>query len=188
MENYDNKMHQAEEVARKFHSGNHYLSSDGQRRDQIDHIQEVVNLMISVNATSDEICAAWLHDILEYTDISHKKIIELFEKDIYDIILELTDIKRSVKSSLSDRKKAQIETSLHFSSSAKKIKIADQLSNIRSLQTCIPASRSHKDLLVYITSAKSIVKNCADASSQLADMFDLEYIKTRNLINKTPSV
>jgi len=53
MENYDNKMHQAEEVARKFHSGNHYLSSDGQRRDQIDHIQEVVNLMISVNATSE---------------------------------------------------------------------------------------------------------------------------------------
>ena len=78
---------EAYRFAKKCHSnqkddcGNPYFDS---------HILQVFNILKQVTDDKDIICAGLLHDVIEDCDISHKKLSEMFNQNIADLVYEVT--------------------------------------------------------------------------------------------------
>lgn len=81
------------------------------------------------------ILAAILHDTVEDTDTTFEEIEAEFGADVCAIVREVTDDKSLAKL---ERKRLQIEHAAGSSSSAKLVKLADKLYNLRDLQRSVP--------------------------------------------------
>lgn len=91
-----------------------------------------VCLVLSQAGIEDEdvLCAGMLHDVVEDCGISHADLAEEFGSKIADLVLEVSD-----DPSLhgDERKKAQIEKVKSMSNSAKLIKVADKICNLKDI-------------------------------------------------------
>jgi GTP diphosphokinase / guanosine-3',5'-bis(diphosphate) 3'-diphosphatase len=98
----------------------------------INHPLEVAYLLSSVGGISDEdiLCAALLHDTVEDTGTKASEIETLFGKAVAGYVLEVSDNKALTKA---ERKKLQVEHAASLSEGATLIKLADRISNLRSI-------------------------------------------------------
>jgi guanosine-3',5'-bis(diphosphate) 3'-pyrophosphohydrolase len=83
----------------------------------------------------ETIIAAILHDVIEDTDATIEQVQEIFGSTVASIVMEVTDDKSLSKL---DRKRLQVEKAPSKSSSAKAVKLADKLYNLRDLCRCCP--------------------------------------------------
>lgn len=102
----------------------------------IEHPKRVAELVKTVEHTSEMICAAYLHDVVEDTPISLEEIEKRFGKEVAGLVEELTDEYMNEKYPHLNRKKRkekEVARQAEMSVQAKTIKLADVIDNTRDI-------------------------------------------------------
>lgn len=111
----------------------------GQRRKYtgepyIVHPAEVASIVARVpGATPDMVAAAWLHDVVEDTGCTFTDVHMAFGIDIATLVGWLTDVSRSEDGNRATRKAIDRAHSAEAPAEAQTIKLADLISNSRSI-------------------------------------------------------
>ncbi len=124
---------EALEFARKAHG-------DQQRKYNeelyIEHPKRVAEIVRTVPHSTEMICAAYLHDVVEDTPVSLQDIERKFGSKIAKLVEELTDeyTKENYQHlNRKARKKKEVERQAKISPEAKTIKLADVIDNTRDI-------------------------------------------------------
>lgn len=99
------------------------------------HPTEVAKIVESVGGTDIMVAAAYLHDVVEDTKVTHANVQEMFGNEVADLVYWLTDVSRPEDGNRAVRKNIDL---LHIAGAppaAKTIKLADIISNSRSILT-----------------------------------------------------
>jgi len=112
--------------------------SIGQKRkytgeDYIVHPIEVSQIVKSVGGSEAMQAAALLHDTVEDTNVTNAEIVEHFGPAIAKLVNELTDISKLEDGNRALRKEMDREHSASASADAQTVKLADLISNSKSI-------------------------------------------------------
>ena len=153
----------AAETAARWHADQKSKGSSG--APYINHLLEVASLVAEATDAKDPnlIVAALLHDAVEDQDIERAEIAKRFGDDIASLVQEVTDDK-SLPST--ERKRLQVEHAPKKSRRAKILKLADKISNIRSIASD-PPDWPDKRRLAYINWGRAVVAGLRGASPRL---------------------
>lgn len=137
----------------------------------INHPIAVANILASEADVSSEalLLAGILHDTVEDTDTSFEELEKIFGIEVTEIVREVTDDKKLPKAT---RKVLQIEHAQHASSSAKQIKIADKISNIRDILDNPPKDWTDVRKQEYLEWATKVVDGCRGINPKLDNVYD----------------
>ncbi len=166
----------AKDMATKAHQGQ--FRKGRLREPYIRHPEEVAELIKEAGGTAIEIAASYLHDVVEDTAITLYEIRQYCGDDVGDLVEELTDPSDIEHGSVLERKKLQASQYEDASSSAKRVKLGDQISNLRSLQRD-PPPWTPKNKREYVHGAHLVAVKCRDASPYLWKIFQKEYDAVR---------
>ncbi|MGL5437494.1 MAG: HD domain-containing protein [Lachnospiraceae bacterium] len=117
---------EAAEFAKKAHEG---IFRKGSHIPYICHPMEVAVIVAQMTGDRDVIAAAYLHDVIEDTDVTGEELRERFGERIYSLVAAETEDKTK---SWQERKQCTIRHLLHASREVKLLALADKLSNMRS--------------------------------------------------------
>lgn len=122
----------------------------------VNHLIEVAGLIAlsSDRLDTNLVMAGLLHDTIEDTGTTAEELEREFGSDIAALVVELTDDKSLPKEI---RKAKQVENAPHKSTRAQVIKLADKISNLRSLRSSPPATWSAERKREYIAWAQRVV-------------------------------
>lgn len=137
----------------------------------INHLAEVAALVSEATEGKDPnlAAAAILHDTIEDTSTTYAELVEFFNADVADLVAEVTDNKSLPKQT---RKDLQVENAPRKSPRAQMIKIADKLSNLRSLASSPPAHWPEQRRREYLVWARQVVNGARGANPWLEQAFD----------------
>lgn len=140
----------------------------------INHLIEVAELIADSNDAVDPnlIMAGFLHDIIEDTSVTAQELEERFGEDVAGLVLEVTDDKLLPKEK---RKALQVETAPHKSARGQVLKLADKISNVRSLISSPPAEWTHERKLQYGEWASQVVAGFSAPNPFLLSEFKKAY-------------
>ena len=158
---------QAANVAARWHAAQRRKGAA--QEPYINHLLEVAALVAAAGGDQQAIIAALLHDAIEDQKISAETIAEQFSEHVARMVLEVTDDKSLSRET---RKAAQIATAGHKSHSAKLIKLADKISNVRSVATSPPFKWSQQRRRDYIEFCAAVVNELRGTSALLEAKFD----------------
>lgn len=102
----------------------------------IEHPKRVAQIVKTVPHTTEMICAAYLHDVVEDTPVSIEEIEQEFGSKVAGLVHELTDeyIKENYQHlNRKNRKKKEVQRQAKMSPEAKTIKLADVIDNTRDI-------------------------------------------------------
>jgi guanosine-3',5'-bis(diphosphate) 3'-pyrophosphohydrolase len=135
----------------------------------INHLLEVASLVAEATNAKDPnlIVAALLHDAIEDQEVACEEIAKRFGDDVASLVAEVTDDKTLPSR---DRKRLQIEHAPKISRRAKILKLADKVSNIRSIASD-PPDWSDTRKFAYIQWGRAVVAGLRGASLQLERQF-----------------
>lgn len=143
----------AADLAARWHAGQRRKGAAGEP--YIGHLLEVAALVAEADEhNTDLIVAALLHDAIEDQPISRETIADQFGERVAKLVEEATDDK-SLPQAV--RKQLQIETAAAKSRDAKLIKLADKISNLRSVAASPPANWPIERRSAYIEWSVSVV-------------------------------
>jgi guanosine-3',5'-bis(diphosphate) 3'-pyrophosphohydrolase len=137
----------------------------------VNHVIEVAQLVSTELSEPDAnvVAAALLHDTIEDTGVTKEELVERFGADIAGLVAELTDDKSLPKAV---RKRLQIEHAPMLSVRAQTIKLADKISNLRSVLSSPPADWSFERRKEYFTWAKQVVEGFTAPNPALKEEFE----------------
>jgi GTP diphosphokinase / guanosine-3',5'-bis(diphosphate) 3'-diphosphatase len=118
------------------------------------------------------LCAALLHDTIEDTKTTHAELAASFGQEIADIVAEVTDDKNLASA---ERKRLQVEHAAHISQKAKRVKLADKISNLRDVAKSPPADWPIERRRAYFDWAKSVIDRLRGVDPMLEAVFDSAY-------------
>jgi guanosine-3',5'-bis(diphosphate) 3'-pyrophosphohydrolase len=153
----------------------HLRMYNAARSPVIIHIAEVAAYTERHGGTEDMIAAAWLHDIVEDTDMSIQDIEIIFGPGIAAMVDGLTDPVHFAPLPLVTRKAMQAERLKEKSDNIKFIKICDQLSNVLRVTNDPPTDWDEGVQFEYIAGARKITQICRDINPVLDALFDDAY-------------
>lgn len=143
----------AADQAARWHAGQRRKGAAGEP--YIGHLLEVAALVAEADqSNTDLIVAALLHDAIEDQPISRETIADQFGERVAELVEEATDDKSLPKSV---RKQLQIETAAQKSRDGKLLKLADKISNLRSISESPPADWSIERRTAYIEWSVAVV-------------------------------
>ena len=160
---------EAAELAAHRHNG---MARKGRGNEPyINHLAEVANLLATATGGRDAelIAVGWLHDTIEDTATTQEELAEKFGERVANLVAEVTDDMRLPKS---ERRRLQIVDAPGKSSSAKLLKIADKISNIRARILPDPSAAERDDLADYTAWAEQVVAGCRGGNAWLDATFD----------------
>lgn len=105
----------------------------------IEHPSEVARILEEAGFGVHVICAGFLHDTIEDTDVTEDHIVEWFGENVLRIVLSNTEDKNL---SWEERKQHTIDHIADLDIECRSLLVADKLSNLRSLDRGI---REHGD-------------------------------------------
>jgi (p)ppGpp synthase/HD superfamily hydrolase len=158
---------------RKGHAGEPYIN----------HLLEVADLIAKSIDVLDAnlVMAGLLHDTIEDTGVTGQELEERFGKDVTALVLEATDDKSLPKET---RKALQVTTAPQKSPRAQILKLADKISNLRSLITSPPAEWSGERKREYADWAGRVVAGFTVHNPFLMSEFNQAYVAlTRSRID-----
>ncbi|QKD84485.1 bifunctional (p)ppGpp synthetase/guanosine-3',5'-bis(diphosphate) 3'-pyrophosphohydrolase [Thermoleptolyngbya sichuanensis A183] len=122
----------------------------------INHPIEVAEILARVGGVSDVITlqAAILHDTLEDTETTPAELDAAFGVEVRQVVEEVTDDRQLPKP---ERKQRQIERAPYLSERAKQVKIADKISNVRSVTETPPTHWTLERRLEYLDWTEKII-------------------------------
>jgi len=158
----------AAETAARWHADQKSKGTSG--APYITHLLEVALLVAEATSAKDPnlILAALLHDAIEDQDIDRDEIARRFGKDVAALVAEVTDDK-SLPSK--ERKRLQVEQAPRKSRRAKVLKLADKVSNVRSIVNDPPDWPARRRL-AYVQWGREVVAGLRGTSAQLEGLFD----------------
>jgi guanosine-3',5'-bis(diphosphate) 3'-pyrophosphohydrolase len=160
---------EAAEFAARRHTG---MARKGRGNEPyVNHLAEVANLLATVTGGRDAelIAVGWLHDTIEDTATTQEELAQKFSERVANLVAEVTDDMRLPKTA---RRRLQIVDSPGKSPSAKLIKIADKISNIRARVHADPSAEERADLTDYLAWAEQVVAGCRGVNAALDRIFD----------------
>jgi guanosine-3',5'-bis(diphosphate) 3'-pyrophosphohydrolase len=142
----------------------------------INYLLEVAQLVSTALSQPDAnlIVAALLHDTVEDADVTSTELIKQFGQDVADLVAEVTDDKSLPKA---ERKRLQIEHAPKLSVRAQVIKLADKVSNLRSILTSPPANWDYKRKREYFDWAKRVVDGLTAPNPILKGEFESTFLR-----------
>jgi GTP diphosphokinase / guanosine-3',5'-bis(diphosphate) 3'-diphosphatase len=148
----------------------------------INHLIHVVSLLYENGNVRDwsVLIAGVLHDTIEDTKTSKLEILQLFGKEIAEIVMEVTDDKNLPAEK---RKLLQIESANHKSPKAKLVKIADKISNIYDITISPPENWSKQRKIDYFSWAENVVAGLRGSNDELEKLFDILLKEGREKLN-----
>ena len=137
----------------------------------INHPIDVASVLaVEAGITDDRVLiAAILHDTVEDTETTQRELAQHFGDDVAAMVAEVTDDKKLRKEK---RKQLQIEHAPHLSNSAKLIKIADKICNVRDLAANPPAGWTASRRTEYLLWAAAVTDGCRGVNPVLEQIFD----------------
>lgn len=102
------------------------------------HPAEVVEIVRSVPHTEEMLAAAWLHDVVEDTQVSLQDIETEFGRPVAELVMWLTDLPTSA-GNRAYRKQATIRRLSEAPAEAQTVKLADLVSNTSSIMQHDPS-------------------------------------------------
>jgi len=173
-------VNQSNQVVVKLAQAYHFAASrhvDHRRKGEsaepyMNHLTEVAELAAAASGGNDPaiVIAAVLHDTVEDTATTFAELEQRFGADVVGLVAEVTDDKSLPKQV---RKDLQVEHAAHASPRAQIIKMADKISNLRSLAASPPAGWSDQRIAEYGAWAARVVDPCKGASTELARLFEI---------------
>jgi (p)ppGpp synthase/HD superfamily hydrolase len=138
----------------------------------VNHLIEVAYLVSTATPAPDSqtVMAAFLHDTIEDVGVTAAELSEQFGPDVAALVLEVTDDKSLPKA---ERKRLQVEHAPHKSARAQTIKLADKISNLRSVLYSPPADWSLERRREYFAWAKRVVDGLTAPDPGLKSEFEL---------------
>lgn len=104
------------------------------------HPEQVANFVANVpGATPEMIAAAWLHDVVEDTEVTNDLITEIFGDVVGEYVGWVTDVSRPEYGNREMRKKMDRDYIAAAPGQAQTIKLADIISNCSSIMMHDPA-------------------------------------------------
>ena len=151
------------------------------REPYINHLTEVAGLLAEATEGRDPelVAAGFLHDTLEDTETEYEELQLRFGKRVAKLVSEVTDDKSLPKTV---RKRLQIVHTPKKSRRARLVKLADKISNLRSLATSPPADWNAKRAAEYVDWSEAVVKGCRGLNRQLEEAFDVAVSEARAAI------
>ncbi len=136
----------------------------------INHLLEVANLLTSEGKVTDEdiLSAALLHDTIEDTGTGKAEILSVFGPNVLNYVLEVTDDKALPKA---ERKRMQVKHAHSLSEGATLIKLADRISNLRSIAAEAPKGWTVDRQLEYFNWSWQVFEQLPKTDSPLGDLF-----------------
>src|SRR6516225_9145145 len=137
----------------------------------VTHLIEVAMLVAEATAGADPnlIVAALLHDTIEDQGVTREEIAAQFNDDVAGLVCEVTDDKQLPKA---ERKRLQIKHAPKLTPRAKILKLADKISNLRSLATSPPADWPMQRRSDYVIWTTEVVQGLRGTSGLLEQEFD----------------
>lgn len=126
------KIEQAYLFAKKLHEGQYRISEEP----YIIHPVEVAKILVDLKADADTIIAAFLHDVLEDTDIKPEVIEEKFSIDVLNLVQGVTKLGKLQFKSTEERQAENFRRMFIAMANDVRIiflKLADRLHNMRTL-------------------------------------------------------
>ena len=144
---------------------------DAEASPYINHPIALADLLWDLGGVRDPvvIAAALLHDTIEDTETSATELRRAFGAKVAGIVGEVTDDKRLPKER---RKELQIEHAAHISKSAKLVKLADKICNLRDILASPPKDWSIERKRQYFDWAKKVIDQVRGANPKLERRFD----------------
>jgi guanosine-3',5'-bis(diphosphate) 3'-pyrophosphohydrolase len=139
----------------------------------INHLLEVAH-MVSENsdpADTNLILAALLHDVVEDTPTTLAELEQRFGRDVAALVAEVTDDKSLPRET---RKALQVQNAPYQSVRAQMIKLADKVSNLRSIISA-PPDWSYERKRQYFDWAKQVVDRLTAPDGRLKAEFNRVY-------------
>jgi (p)ppGpp synthase/HD superfamily hydrolase len=114
----------------------------------VNHVIEVAHLVSQTLTQPDPaiLMAALLHDVIEDSGVTAPELADLFGDDVSALVVELSDDRSLPKA---ERKRLQVEHAGLRSLRAQTIKLADKISNLRSIVNSPPADWDRARKLEY---------------------------------------
>ena len=97
------------------------------------HPQRVADIVRTYGGDDDQIAAAYLHDVVEDTQVDIDTIQSMFGDTIASLVSDLTDVSCSYDGNRATRKSIDMEHTLSGSVDAQFVKLADIIDNSLSL-------------------------------------------------------
>lgn len=97
------------------------------------HPIEVAEIVASVPHTEAMLAAALMHDIVEDTALTLADLRSMFPQEVVDLVDQLTDVSKPGDGNRRVRKEMDRQHTAQASAAAKTIKLADLISNTRSI-------------------------------------------------------
>jgi GTP diphosphokinase / guanosine-3',5'-bis(diphosphate) 3'-diphosphatase len=168
--------------AARFAAEKHALQKrKGQNQEPyINHLIEVAELIASSSSTLDPelVMAGFLHDTVEDTGVTLTELQQRFGHDVASLVAEVTDDKSLPKET---RKHLQVENAPHKSARAQTLKLADKISNLRSILNSPPIGWSLERQRQYFEWARAVVDGLASPNPLLKHEFDKTYSQLSSL-------
>ena len=144
---------------------------DAEASPYINHPIALADLLWDLGGVRDPvvIAAALLHDTIEDTETSATELRRAFGAKVAGIVGDVTDDKRLPKER---RKELQIEHAAHISKSAKLVKLADKICNLRDILASPPKDWSIERKRQYFDWAKKVIDQVRGANPKLERRFD----------------
>ena len=102
------------------------------------HPAEVVSIVQTVPHTPAMVAAAWLHDVVEDTGVTIETVRAEFGAEVADLVSWLTDVSRPEDGNRAHRKALDRAHTAAAPAEAQTIKLADLISNTRSIMAHDP--------------------------------------------------
>ncbi len=140
----------------------------------VNHLLEVAELIAASSEVLDAelIMAGFLHDTVEDTTVTLQELENLFGSDVAGLVAEVTDDKTLSKET---RKQLQVQNAPKKSERAQTLKLADKISNLRSILASPPVGWSLERKQQYFEWARQVVSRLTAPNRFLKAEFDKTY-------------
>jgi (p)ppGpp synthase/HD superfamily hydrolase len=115
------------------------------------------------------VIAALLHDTIEDVGVTYEQLVQRFGSDVADLVAEVTDDKTLPKL---ERKRLQVEHAPKKTARAGAIKLADKISNLRSMLYSPPADWDFTRRKEYFEWAQRVVAGLTAPNAILKAKFE----------------
>ena len=151
---------------------------DAEASPYINHPLGVAGVLAIEGGVVEEtlLVAALLHDTVEDTETSLPEIEEVFGSRVRRLVEEVTDDASLPKTT---RKQLQVEHAPRLSSSAKQLKIADKICNVRDIAERPPAEWSQQRKTEYLEWTEQVIAGCRGVNKKLDAVYDAVLVAAR---------
>lgn len=150
----------------------------------INHCCEVAELVAEAGSGVETVIAAILHDVVEDSEATTAEIEALFGREVAALVAEMTDPPEYDTLPRAEKKARQAAHMAEAAVEARRIKIADQTSNLRDIAR-EPRAWDAEDAADYIGGTERVVAACRGASPVLEAAFDATAAEAMAKIGET---